>query len=116
MAAIAETTVRQWMVNIPDGTIREAVGVVEYEGVSSFPEEVRGLWKLRIVAGEDFRPVTNELELRNPKDKPFILGSNNATIDPSTPLFLELRYSAPDSTRPLFWVGASKINVTLNMV
>lgn len=116
MAEITETTLRQWIVNLPDGRVREAVGTVEFEDGHQFPDVVRGVWKVQLLAGSDLVPISTTVELRDPRREPFTIPIMGDPVRPGTPIFVDLVFSAPDNSAPLFWEGALRLNVTLNMV
>lgn len=119
MAEILRQVLRQFLCNAPDAQLLNATCVVEHNtDYDVYRGNYRGLWEVSLAQANDeavIQRVTQPVLIRNPGRQPFALGSPSKRLNYGRPVYLEIYYSAPDGSDPLFWATAENVLCSLHL-
>lgn len=119
--AIATTTVRKWLFCAPDARIESAFASLQFLPRPAINRAVRGRWWVFLCELTDagiYQPVTAKVQVTDPKGEPFRLGSPISRLTVGRMVFCQIDFEAASalSSEPVFWSGADRLNVTVNLV
>lgn len=119
--AVARSTVRSWLWTATDAKIDNGYGLLQFSAAPAPYRAVRGRWWLSLVEhaqGDTYTTLTKPVQLTNPGTASFVLGSVVARMTVGKAVYAQLEYEAASATAAevVFWSGAARLNITVNMV